>query len=128
MIRRRRILAAFLAAFALLFAQFAVSAHVCILPVQMAKVEVMAHHDCCAEAMDSDELPGNGNVCAGHCQYGHASFGNGQPAPAIGDAIGPALRIEVAAPVVSTDARNAWRFAPAASPSPPAILFGVLRI
>ena len=128
MIRRRRTFAAFLAAFALVFAQFAVSAHVCTLHEQGADAKVMAHHEGCAGAMVPDEAPVNGNVCAEHCHYGDASFDNSLPAPAIVDATGPVLRIDSAAPAASADARPAWRIAPSAAPPPPAILFGVLRI
>ena len=78
--------------------------------------------------MESDEAPVNGTVCDGHCQYGNASFDNAQPAPAAVDSAGPALRVELGEAVASADARPAWRYAPAAAPPPPAILFGVLRI
>ncbi|MBL0142048.1 MAG: hypothetical protein IPP91_08195 [Betaproteobacteria bacterium] len=127
MTRRRRTIAAFFAAFALLFAQLAVSAHVCTLHESPAKAEVMAHHEGCAGSMQKDETPAGDGVCAGHCQYGSASFDNAQPAAAV-DTDGPVLRVETPAAAASADARPDWRFALAAAPPPPAILFGVLRI
>jgi len=126
--RRRRPLFAFLAAFALVFAQFAVSAHACILHEQPVKAEVMAHHEGCGGAMEADDAPVNGNVCDGHCQYGSASFDGADPVPAACDLAGPVLRVAPLATATSADARAAWLFAPAAAPPPPTILFGVLRI
>jgi hypothetical protein len=128
MTRRRRTIAASFAAFALAFAQFAVSAHVCTLHGEPSKPEVMAHHVCCDEDQAPKQAPENGNVCAGHCQYGHATFDNAQPAPAAVDSAGPVLRVELPAAAVVAEAQPAWRYVPNAAPPPPAILFGVLRI
>jgi hypothetical protein len=128
MTRRIRTFAAFFAAFALLFAQLAVSAYACDGHGQAAAPKVMAHHEGCAGAMDPGSPMVNANLCEGHCQYGHASFDNTPPAPAILDTAGPALRLEPAVTAPSADARPAWRYAPIAAPPPPAILFGVLRI
>lgn len=125
---RSRPLAAVIAAFALVFAQMAVSAHACTVHEEAAQAEVMAHHVQCGESDDADGAPENGNVCAGHCQYGDASFGHSPGAPAAIDSAGPSLRIDLPAPASSADSRPAWRLAPAATPPPPAILFGVLRI
>jgi hypothetical protein len=128
MTRRRRTLAALISAFALVFAQFAVSAHACVRHEKPFQTEVMTHHAQCGGAMATDEGTGNSNVCDGHCQYGTASVDNIQSAPGAVDSAGPALRVELGEAVSSADARPAWRYAPAAAPPPPAILFGVLRI
>jgi hypothetical protein len=129
MTRRRRTIAASLAAFALAFAQFAVSAHACGLHERAAQTDVMAHHEGCAGATAPDESAVPGNVCAEHCQYGSTSFDNTQAVSAAVDPAGPVLRVDSpAAAAAQADARPAWRFAPAATPPPPAILFGVLRI
>lgn len=128
MARRRRIASSFLAAFALVFAQFAVSAHVCTLEGQPSRAKAAANHICCAEDLGSKPSPGDGNVCVSHCQYGQATHDSAQPVPASLDSTGPALRITLPAEAIIADVRPAWRFAPVAAPPPPAILFGVLRI
>jgi hypothetical protein len=129
MTRRRRSLAASIAAFALAFAQLAVSAHACALHEAPAEPEVMAHHEACHEMAASEEAPVNGNVCQEHCQYGSASVDNSPPDAAAADPVGPVLRLEhPGVAVTSADVRPSWRLAPAAAPPPPAILFGVLRI
>lgn len=128
MTRSRRPFAALLAIVAIVFAQMSVSAHACTAPVEPAQDEVAVHHTQCGGMGEADEAPVNANVCAGHCQYGQASFDNAPPAPAAIDTAGPSLRIELLAPASSADSRPAWRFASAAAPPPPAILFGVLRI
>lgn len=128
MTRRRRSVAAFFAAFALAFAQFAVSAHACVLHEAPVKPEVMTHHEGCAGAMEADEAPVNGNVCAEHCQYGSASVDNSPLDSMAADPAGPVLRVEWVDPVASARFAPSWRLAPAAAPPPPAILFGVLRI
>jgi hypothetical protein len=127
MVRRSRSFAAFLAAFALVFAQLAVSAHACELRESPAPSEVTTHHEGCHEMAPADEVPATDNVCFEHCQYGDASVDNSPPVPAAVDSAGPALRI-VQVARASADLRPAWRLAPAAAPPPPAILFGVLRI
>jgi len=127
MSRRHRSFAAVLAGFALVFAQFAVSAHACMLHEQGAPAEVIAHHEGCAGAVGENEVPVNGNVCAEHCQYGKASLDKA-PQFAAADVLGPELRIEIADSIATVAARPAWRYVPAAAPPPPAILFGVLRI
>ena len=76
---------------------------------------------------DREEAPAGDNICAGHCQYGNASVDNTPSPPAV-DVAGPVLRVELREAVRAADVRHAWRFAPAAAPPPPAILFGVLRI
>jgi hypothetical protein len=128
MTRRHRTLAALLAAVALLYAQLAVSAHACIAHERAAAEVMVSHHEGCDGAMDSDESPVTGNVCAGHCQYGDASFDNSSPAPAVVDSSGPVLRVEPVATGAGSHAPPAWHLEPAKSPPPPALLFGVLRI
>ncbi len=128
MIRSRRPFAALLAIVAIVFAQMSVSAHACTAPGEPAGDEVAAPHTQCGGMGEADEASVNVNVCAGHCQYGHATFDNTPPTPAAIDTAGPSLRIDLPAPASSADSRPAWRFAPAAAPPPPAILFGVLRI
>jgi hypothetical protein len=128
MTRRLRTFAASLAAFALVFAQFAVSAHACPLDVKASGTEVIAHHEGCAGMTDRDNAPADDNVCAGHCQYGSASVDNIQSIPVAIDVVGPALRLEVATAVAGSMGIASWRVEPTAAPPPPAILFGVLRI
>ncbi|MDH5265040.1 MAG: hypothetical protein OEX21_09850, partial [Betaproteobacteria bacterium] len=82
----------------------------------------------CGGAMAANENTAKSNVCDGHCQYGDASVDNSPSTPDAVDLAGPALRIEPGEAISSVDARPAWRYAPAAAPPPPAILFGVLRI
>ena len=127
MTRRPRVLAALLAAFALVFAQLAVSAHACELRESPARGEVTAHNEGCHEMAPAEEAPATDNVCFEHCQYGDASVDNSPPAPPAVDSAGPVLRLAQVAPA-SAGLRPAWRLAPAAAPPPPAILFGVLRI
>jgi hypothetical protein len=128
--RRRRSLAASIAAFALAFAQLAVSAHACALHEAPGPSEVKAHSEACHEmAAPEDEAPANGNVCQEHCRYGSASVDTSPPDAALADPVGPVLRVELSdAAVAPADVRPSWRLAPAAAPPPPAILFGVLRI
>jgi hypothetical protein len=128
MTRRRRSVAAFFAAFALVFAQLAVSAHACVLHEASPRPEVMTHHEGCAGAMEADEAEVNGNVCAGHCQYGNASVDNAPLDAMAADPAGPVLRVERVDPALAGHFAPSWRLAPAAAPPPPAILFGVLRI
>jgi len=128
MSRRTRTLAACFASLALVFAQVAASAHLCVQHQKGAPAEVMAHHEGCGGAMEEEQAPANGNVCEQHCQYGSASVDHATPAPAAVDSAGPWLRVETGTSASSADARPAWRFVPAAAPPPPAILFGVLRI
>jgi hypothetical protein len=95
MTRRRRTVAALLAAFALVFAQFAASAHACEMK-NMGGVSngSAAHPQGCPEA-DQDL-----NACAQHCQYGTASVDATRPLPAIDSAVG-ALVAVLAAPRIS---------------------------
>ena len=128
MTRRRRVLAAVAAAFALFFAQMAVSAHACFPHERPASARSAAHPVGCAEASVPGQSTVSDNLCAEHCHYGNASFDNASVAPAVADAAGPVLRVELPAAVLAAQARLAWRVAPVAAPPPPAILFGVLRI
>lgn len=128
MTRRRRTVAASFAAFALVFAQLAVSAHACVLHEAPAGAEVMAHHESCHEMAAREVAPANDNVCVEHCLYGSASVDNVQPDLVAADLSGPVLRVELGEPFSPADGRSSWRLAPTAAPPPPAILFGVLRI
>ncbi len=127
MTRRRRTVTAFLAAFAFVFAQGAVSVHAC--PVEQAPVssEVVTHHVGCHEMPAPDQAPVNGNVCQEHCLYGSVSVDNAPDLVPV-DPAGPILRVDLPEAIAADDIRPAWRPAPAAAPPPPAILFGVLRI
>jgi hypothetical protein len=130
MVRRQRIVASFLAVFAIVFAQMAVAAHWCDTaraPVPAEPVEVIAHNAGCHEA-SMPEVDTNGNLCQAHCQYGSVSVDNGSPIPPAVDAVGPVLFLLGPASQPDSSLRRAERFAPAAAPPPPAILFGVLRI
>jgi hypothetical protein len=130
MVRRQRIVASFFAAFAIVFAQLAVAAHWCDsarVPAQVQPAEVMAHHASCHEA-GTPAPDMNGNLCQAHCQYGATSVDNGSAVPLAVDALGPVLFLVVPVSEPATSLRRAVRYAPAAAPPPPAILFGVLRI
>ena len=128
MTRRRRALAAVAAAFALFFAQMAVSAHACFPHEQPASAGSPAHPAGCGGATVPVPSTDSDNLCAEHCHYGSASFDNESVAPAVADATGPVLRVESPAEAPAARERLAWRVAPVAAPPPPAILFGVLRI
>jgi hypothetical protein len=92
MTRRRRSLVAWLAAFALLFAQLAVSAHACAVAGQSATPHsAAAHPEGCPQADTNLDL------CAQHCQYGAASVDIAKPVPAIDAATGPVVAV-LAAP------------------------------
>jgi hypothetical protein len=95
MTRRRRTVAALLAAFALVFAQVAAAAHACETKMQAGTArQVAAHPECCPRADTTD------NVCAQHCEYGSASVDGAKPLPAIDGATGPLVAV-LAAPRVS---------------------------
>jgi hypothetical protein len=130
MVRRQRLVASFLAAFAIVFAQLAVAAHWCDTvraPAPAGPAEVIAHSPNCHEAA-TPPADTNGNLCQAHCQYGATSVDNSSPVPPAVDAVGPVLFLLVPASEPASSLRRAERFAPAAAPPPPAILFGVLRI
>lgn len=130
MVRRQRILASVFAALAIVFAQLAVAAHWCDRAPSAAPAEVtevMAHHASCHEAAVPD-TDTNGNLCQAHCQYGSVSVDTGSAVPPAVDFAGPVLFLLVPASEPASVLRRAERFAPAAAPPPPAILFGVLRI
>lgn len=130
MVRRQRIVASFLAVFAIVFAQLAVAAHWCDsarASVPAEPVEVIAHGPNCHEAA-TPQVDTNGNLCQAHCQYGATSVDSGSPVPPAVDAAGPVLFLLVPASEPASILRRAERFAPAAAPPPPTILFGVLRI
>ena len=130
MVRRQRLFASIFAALAIVFAQLAVAAHWCdrVQPAAPAQeTEVIAHQTGCHEAAVPD-TDTNGNLCQAHCLYGSASVDTGSAvAPAV-DVAGPVLFLLVPASEPASVLRRAERFAPAAAPPPPAILFGVLRI
>ena len=132
MVRRHRLVASLLTVLAILFAQAAVAAHWCEAMASPAgePVQVMAHHDCCPEGAVPSGEPGStgGNLCQAHCQYGAMSVDNVSPVPPAIDAAGPVVMQLVPASDAGTGLARAERFAPAAAPPPPAILFGVLRI
>jgi hypothetical protein len=117
--------AALAATAALVFAQFAVSAHGCPLPPTGSPGERVVHAAGCAHGVP--DKPINANVCEQHCQYGHASVDGGQSAPITLDAWGAILRVEVSG-IVKLATCSSLRSALAAAQPPPAILFGVLRI
>jgi hypothetical protein len=128
MTRRIRTWSAALAALALVFAQFVVSAHACQGREAPARSPAAVHHEGCGGDPVVDPAPANGNLCQQHCQYGDASLDGAQPDLPVADFAGPALRVVLGEPVLRTaDGRPSWRRAQAAPP-PPAILFGVLRI
>jgi len=108
MTRRRRSLAAFLAAFALVFAQFAVSAHACAsAALTISKHAPVAHPQGCPDEDRQSDL------CSQHCQYGSASVDMSKPVPAIDAAIGPV----VALLAVPRDPARASRLPSAFSPT-----------
>jgi hypothetical protein len=115
MTRRRRTVAALLAAFALVFAQVAASSHTCELKnMGGAAHEAAAHPQGCPQA-DTDA-----NTCEQHCQYGAASVDVAKPFPAIDGAAGPLVAV-LAAPRVSGPAPVVlFAFLPAHGPPPDA--------
>jgi hypothetical protein len=125
--RSQRIVAALLAAFALVFAQLAVSAHACDFAGQTKAAEMAPNHECCNDD-GSGTNANRDNLCVEHCQYGQASFDGGQPAPGFVDATGPALRVDAGDSAPAAVRRPAWLLVPPAASPPAAILFGVLRI
>jgi hypothetical protein len=115
MTRRRRSLFALLAAFALVFAQFAASAHACdaILKGGMSHTAT-GHPEGCPDAGPK------GNVCTQHCQYGHASVDIAKPLPAIDVALGVVVAV-LDVPRVAGPAPLALAlYAPAQGPPPDA--------
>jgi hypothetical protein len=88
MTRRRRTVAAFVAAFALAFAQLAVSAHACAFAGQSVMNHAApAHPEGCPDA------DANADLCSQHCQYGAASVDAAKPLPAIDAAAGPVIAL-----------------------------------
>lgn len=127
MSRRRRFFAACLAAFALVFAQVAVSSHACALTSPADMPEAGASHDCCPGAMADDE-GAEANLCVLHCAYGSVSVDNSPGLPAAPESASSGLRVELPDP--ATPGLNGVDTSRAAVPArPPAtLLFGVLRI
>ena len=128
MSRRHRFVASLLAAFALVFAQLAVSAHACIVANTVLVVDAATIHECCNEDDESGDNSAVDSLCVEHCNYGEASFDGGQSAPGTVALSGPALRVDSLERALSADHRPTWFIAAPAAPPPAAILFGVLRI
>jgi hypothetical protein len=113
MTRRRRTVAALFAAFALLFAQFAVSAHACEARARAAVThDATMHPDACPDAKSGT------NLCSQHCQYGDANFDLAKPVPAIDAAVGPVVAVLVA-PRTTASTVAVRAIAPAAQGPPP---------
>jgi len=125
MYRRHRLLAAVLAVVALLFAQFAVSAHACRAPGEATPVTASATHDCCNEG---DAGAPDANLCLAHCQYGKVSFDGGHAVMTAPPPEGPALRVDLAAADRAEAGSRAAGLLPPASEPPVAVRFGVRRI
>lgn len=128
MTRRHRPLAALLAAFALVFAQVSAVAHACGIDGAPSAAEVMAHHAGCPGAGAAGEAPASENACAAHCLFGSATVDSTLGAPAFPGPAGPVLRVVVDSFGQDHGTRPARDLPLAATPPPPAILFGVLRI
>lgn len=125
MTRRRRTFAAALAAFALVFAQFAVSAHACE-AISVPGQGATSHPEGCAGAMPEEDA--GINVCEQHCQYGDASFDSNPPGPSALPPSGASLKVEMSTDPAAETSPRLRRAPPAAAAPPPALLFGVLRI
>lgn len=128
MSRRHRLVASLLAAFALVFAQLAVSAHACLVASPMLVADAASAHGCCNEEREAGGRSAVDNLCVEHCNYGAASVDGGQPAPATVALSGSPLRVDSLERALAADHRPAWFIAAPAAPPPAAILFGVLRI
>ena len=103
--RRHRVLAAFCAVFALVYAQLVFSGYACEL---------------------GDEAEASA-MCQMHCDYDSQSLDLAKPAPQLPQALPPALRLAVAdAYVAPTRYVRAHRIAP--GPAPPLVGVTVLRI
>ena len=124
MTRRRRTLAACFAAFALAFAQLAVSAHACEALAPATQEEQVVHPvGCAGTPLDAGDL-----VCEQHCQYGEASVDSNPSAPLAMHVQGPVLKVEFAPAPLAASPPSSRSAVPAIATPPPAILFGVLRI
>jgi hypothetical protein len=95
MTRRRRTVAAWFTAFALVFAQLAVSAHACALADRAAMSHAAAAHP-----EGCPDMNKSADVCSQHCEYGNASVDAAKPLPAIDTAAGPLVAV-LSAPRVS---------------------------
>jgi hypothetical protein len=113
MTRRRRTVAAFFAAFALLFAQLAVSAHACAFAGQG-----VVHHEAAAHPEGCPDADGNADLCSQHCQYSSASVDAAKPMPAIAAAVGPVIALLAAPRDPGTATLVLCAFSPAYGPPP----------
>jgi hypothetical protein len=125
--RRRRVLAALFALFALLTSQLAVSAYVCgVMGTASMAVEV----DVPPSGDTSDPCPGTpdtASLCEQHCSYGHSAVDQGKPLPTLDVGMSTALRID--GPYALRSLQRSSRRLPPLPPEPPAaIRFSVLRI
>jgi hypothetical protein len=127
MSRRHRFVAACLAAFALVFAQGAVSAHACALAGPAEMPEVSANHDCCPGTI-ADADGAEANLCLLHCAYGNASVDNSADVPAALEGGSPGLRVALPEPVTPGAAGVEGSRAEGPVGPPAILLFGVLRI
>jgi hypothetical protein len=116
----RRITACFAIA-ALAFAQLAVSAYAC--PMPMTEAQTLASES----SADACEMSGNSNLCERHCDYGASSV-QSSPAAAIAPELvpvpwraAPFVALSFSVPV------REW-LPPARIEPPPLVRFGVLRI
>src|SRR4051812_21686088 len=118
----QRRLAAFIAMFALAFAQLAVSAFACPLGAPQAAAMAMTDGETC----DGMSTP---NLCDRHCDYGAANVNHAAPDPAP-DVLAlplPWRAANVFAPG-ATVACTAFNVPSRSHSPPPLALFGVLRI
>lgn len=119
--RRLRRFSAFIAIFAMLAAQLALSAHACGM-MQMSFAQAHA-----AMPADCDQPMPSPNLCVQHCAYGESAVDAAKPLPAIDVTAGPALQVHE--PVAAKLHRPlAQRQPPLPPEPPPAIRFSVLRI
>jgi hypothetical protein len=113
--RRIRPIAAWVAAFALLFAQLATAAYAC--PQLVEPVVV-------AQAPDCHGMSTSPNLCERHCDYGKASFEN--PKPIAAPDLAPHFVRSIALVTVADTPRALPRASIATGPPP--TRFTVLRI
>ena len=106
--RRNRVLAAFLAVFALVYAQL-----------------VFSGYSCSMFGMDGMDM--SATLCQLHCDYGKQQLDAAKPAPQVPPAAPNGLTLTIAEPVPHS--AGVLRVdLPAPGPAPPLIRFTVLRI
>jgi hypothetical protein len=120
--RARRAAVAFLALFALLTSQLALSAHACeMLSSGGAAIHSQSPSPC-------PDMPVTSNLCEQHCQFGASAVDQGKPLPALDvTVVSPGLHVDRLF-VLARTLRLSLRDSPLPPEPPPALRFSVLRI